>query len=307
MTVYITKTWGFGSPSGPLQFSQRGWRDRARGMLGPGDLVVIVGTMGDETSPDERGMILGLMEPTTTIVSSLDYELGRGPRDFDEDGNYRWPFGLELVRAWRFSDPRTALSKISSRRFHMDAAQGIVPLLPGEANAALELPRQEVSLLRPARAEARVAGIEAARRRGAPPPTTSRKGVMHMRRAPAFTYAMMIEGASQPSFKIGWAFDWMQRERHFNQTSMPDLGGVRYRTILHQLWDTAKDAFLMEQSLLRHLDAIRHPRNQEIVSPARADDVQKVWIEYLLARRARRRDGASEQAHSSRLVHNRRN
>lgn len=80
MTVYMTKTWGFGIPSGPLQFSQRGWRDRARDMLRPNDLVVIVGTMGEETLSEERGKILGLMEPTTTIVSSLDFDLARPPR-----------------------------------------------------------------------------------------------------------------------------------------------------------------------------------------------------------------------------------
>lgn len=281
MTVYMTKTWGFGSPSGPLQFSQRGWRDRARGLLRPGDLVVIVGTMGDETHSEERGMILGLMEPTTTIVSSLDYDLARGPRDFDEAGNYRWPFGLELLRAWRFLEPRTALSAISSRRFSMDSAQGIVPLLADEAEAILLLPREPVALLRPARTEARVAGLEAARRRGAPPPTTTRTGIMHMRRAPAFTYAMMIEGASPSSFKIGWAFDWRQRERNFNQASMPELGGVRYRTILHELWDTAIDAFRMEQALLRHFDALRHARNQEVVSAVAADTIQQSWIDYL--------------------------
>jgi hypothetical protein len=288
MTVYMTKTWGFGSPSGPLQFSQRGWRDRARGMLKPGDLVVIVGTMGQETLPEEHGMILGLMEPTTTVVSSLDYDLARGPRDYDEAGNYRWPFGLELLRAWRFSEPRTALTEISRRRFNMDSAQGVVPLLADEVGAILLLPREPVSLLRPARTEARVSGLEAARRRGAPPPSTQRTGVMHMRRAPAFTYAMIVEGASTPSFKIGWAFDWKQRERHFNQAAMPDLGGVRYRTMLHELWDTAKDAFLMEQALLRTFDVLRHPHNREVVSSVAADTVQKQWIDYLIAHRARR-------------------
>lgn len=102
--------------------------------------MVIVGTMGDETHSEERGMILGLMEPATTIVSSLDYDLARGPRDFDEAGNYRWPFGLELLRAWRFLEPRTALYAISSRRFSMDSTQGIVPLLADEAVNVLVTP-----------------------------------------------------------------------------------------------------------------------------------------------------------------------
>lgn len=223
----MTKTWGFSTPCGPLQFSLQGWRERARKLLQPGDLVVIVGTVGDETLEDERGRILGLMEPSTVIVSSLDYDLARGPRDFDERGNYRWPFGLELYQAWRFDEPRQRISDISSRRFSMDSAQGIVPLLPDEAEMILRLPRQPVALRRSVRATARVEGTEAARRKGAPPPSTTRSGVMHMRRAPAFTYAMAIEGASIPAFKIGWAFDQKQREQHFNQTSMPLIGEPR--------------------------------------------------------------------------------
>ena len=204
MTVYMTKTWGFSSPSGPLQFSLQGWRNRARSLLRPGDLVVIVGTMGDETAPDERGKILGLMEPTTTVVSSLDFDLARGPRDFDEHGNYRWPFGLELHRAWRFTEPRHVLSRFSKRRFSMDSAQGIVPLLPDEAEAILHLPHDPVSLRRPIRATARIEGSEAARRKAAPPPTTTRNGVMHMRRAPAFNLCNGDRGSHDVRFQ-----DWL--------------------------------------------------------------------------------------------------
>lgn len=281
MTVYMTKTWGFSSPSGPLQFSLQGWRNRARSLLRPGDLVVIVGTMGDETAPDERGKILGLMEPTTTVVSSLDFDLARGPRDFDEHGNYRWPFGLELYRAWRFAEPRHALSEFSKRRFSMDSAQGIVPLLPDEAEIILQLQHEPVSLRRPIRATARIEGSEAARRKAAPPPTTIRNGIMHMRRAPAFTYAMAIEGATTPAFKIGWAFDWKQRERQFNQAAMPQIGGIRYRTILQELWGTAAEAFRMEQALLRSFDALRHAANVEIVSTD-SDRLQRAWIDHLI-------------------------
>src|SRR5437764_160781 len=127
MTVYMTKTWGFGVPSGPLQFSIAGWRDRARSTIQPGDLVVIVGTLGEETAPDERGKILGLMEPSTEVVSALDYDLIRGPQDLKGDGSYRWPFGLELKRAWRFSDPRISLAEVSERNFGREGVLGITP------------------------------------------------------------------------------------------------------------------------------------------------------------------------------------
>ncbi|MDI4655047.1 hypothetical protein [Xanthobacter autotrophicus] len=249
---------------------------------------MIVGTMGDETAPEERGKILGLMEPTTLVVSSLDYDLARGPRDFDEEGHYRWPYGLELRHAWRFEEPRATFAEISARRFSMDSAQGIVPLLAEEADQILRLKREAVSLLRPVRAEARVIGADAARRRAAPPPTTTRRGIMHLRRAPAFTYAMAIEGVDKPAFKIGWAFDWKIRERQFNQASMPTLGGLRYRVFLHELWDTAILAFGMEQSLLRRFDTNRHDQNREILTPVDRDQIQAAWIDCLLAHRRKR-------------------
>jgi hypothetical protein len=285
MTVYMTKTWGFGTPSGPLQFNQAGWRDRARNMLRPGDLVVIVGTMTDDTDPDERGKILGLMEPTAEIVSSLDYALSHKPRHFDETGNYRWPFGLELRAAWRFVEPRTLLSDISTRRFSMDSVKGIVPLLPDEVESVLELPREEVALLRPIQAAARIEGVDAARRGRAPPPTTNRTGIMHMRRAPAFTYAMELQGASQPAFKIGWAFDYKARERQFNQAALPQLNGLRYRAKLFQLWATAIEAFRMEQALLRTFNRLRHPSNPEVVVPVVFDALQTSWLQYIMEQR----------------------
>jgi hypothetical protein len=287
MAIYLTKTWGFDSPSGPLQFSQKGWRDRARDILKPGDLVVIVGTVGEETTPEERGKILGLMEPTTHIVSSIDYDMVRKPNDFDEGGNYRWPFGLELKNAWRFEEPRTLLTEISARRFGMDSAQGIVPLLPDEALRILALPRVLVPLIRPIQAAVRIEGSDVARRKAAPPPTTTRTGIMHMRRMSAFTYAMILEGTHQSAFKIGWAFDWKLRARQFNQAAMPDLGGIRYRIVFQQLWATASEAFRMEQTLLRTFEHLRHTQNTEVITPVSQAELQDAWVQYILSRRGK--------------------
>ena len=163
MTLYMTKTWGFRTPSGPLQSSTNGWRTNARSTLETGDMVVIVGTKGAETDDDEQGRILGLMEPTRHIVSSLDYDLIRGPQDLDPAGNHKWPFGLELLRAWRFDDPRPLLTDITPRGFHMDSAEGIVRLESSEATSILALPRTEVGLLSAIADRARVEGVDAAR------------------------------------------------------------------------------------------------------------------------------------------------
>jgi len=84
----MTKVWGFDVPCGPLQFSTKGWRDRARDILRGGDLVVLVGTKGEETDPKSRGRVLEMMEPTTEVVSALDFDLNRRAVDFDDDGNH---------------------------------------------------------------------------------------------------------------------------------------------------------------------------------------------------------------------------
>ncbi len=286
MTVYMTKVWGFDIPCGPLQFSTSGWRDAARSNLKSGDLVVLVGTKGEQTDPDSRGRVLGMMEPTREVVSSLDFDLEERAVDFDDEGNYRWPYGLLNRQAWRFlSSP--LFEEVSSRQFGMDSASGIVPLTDEEARRIEILPKEEVPLLAPIRAVARVEGDDVARRRAAPPPTTRRTGVMHYRRAPAYTYAMKIEGAPTSSFKVGWAFNYKSREREFNLSSLPQLGGFRYKTALHHLWNTATAAFKMEQAILGKFDAQRHRSNREVVYNIEYNALQSAWIEYLLYMRIR--------------------
>lgn len=281
MTVYLTKVWGFSEPVGPLQFSTEGWRDRARRSLRPGDLVVLVGTKGPPTDEDERGRLLGIMEPTTEPVLSLDFDLPTRPEHFDESANYKWPYGLLNRNAWRLLD-RPLLEDISDRSFNMDAVLGLVELTSMEADRILALGRTEAPLLAPTvRARARIDGLDAVRRRSAPPPTTERRGVMHMRRAPAFTYALRLNGASAIAFKIGWAFDYKQRTRQFNTASMPHLGGISYIPVLNQLWDTARQAFAMEQALFRHFDERRHPHNGEIIFGVTENELQSIWIDFI--------------------------
>jgi hypothetical protein len=219
-----------------------------------------------------------MMEPTTEVVMSLDFEMHTRPADFDDAGQYRWPYGLLNRKAWKFSEPRPLLEELSSRPFYMDAALGLVELTGPEAAAIGKLPREEVELLMPTKAYARLHGDDAARRRGAPPPTTTRRGIMHLRAARAYTYLMHIEGTAEEAYKVGWAFDYRARERGFNFTAWPQLGGIRYRTRLFELWDTARQAFGMEQAILRQFDAARHPANREVMYGVAYEKLQAAWI-----------------------------
>ena len=274
MRLFLTKVWGWDVPVGPLQFSTRGWRDRALNMLEDGDRVILVGTKGERTPDDMKGRLLGAMEPTSDPVMSLDFPVMRLEGD-DKDGDYKWPYGLNNRRAWSFPD-RPLLSEITDRPFSMDSAQGIVSMEDGEVERIITLEWSEENLLkRTAHAEARV---NPTRNNTPPPPTTSRRGVMHMRRANAFTYVMKIEGAKPRAFKIGWAFDYKHRTDEFNHASMPELGGLRYAPVFSQLWDTARMAYNMEQQLLQEFTENRHPENQEIITGVEEQKLLEKWV-----------------------------
>jgi len=294
MTLYMKKVWGYKAPSAPLQFSERGAMIAARETIGPDDRVVIVGTLGDETAPEDQGMLLGLMEVSGEPVSSLDYYLDKDfkSQDLDENGNYRWPHGLSVRRAWHFDEPRTRLSDVSDRSFGRQGAATITALTDEEAERILRLPRHEIGV----RGVSHRVAIARGRRpgRSGPPPATSRAGVMHLRRASAFTYAMSIEGIAEPYFKIGWAFDVKLRENQFNLASLPGLGGVRYVTALIQYWPTAMEAFQLEQALLNQFVSLRHSHNAEVVGPLSMNDLQKIWTEFVFKKSRKKLQAANQ-------------
>jgi len=275
--LFLTKVWGWDVPVGPLQFSTSGWRDNALRQLEDGDRVVLVGTTGDQTPDDMKGRLLGVMEPSREPVMSLDFDLRARPGDF-VDGEYKWPVGLMNLRAWSLPQ-RPRLTQISDRKFSMDSAQGIVPLSDDEAARVLELDWREEALMQPtAQAQARMAKRHGTPKRTAPPPTTTRRGVMHMRRAPAYTYAMQVAGARPSAFKIGWAFDFKQRAREFNHAAMPGLGGLEYKPFRYHLWDTARQAYAMEQALLAKLSDRLHRDNGEIVIGLSDKALDAAWV-----------------------------
>ena len=194
MTIYMTKVWGLASTIGPLQFSTRGWRERARDMLRGGDYVILVGTHGDQTPDDMKGRLLGIMEPTTERVRTRDFEVNPAPSAFVDD-EYKWPFALLNRRAWVFPE-RPLLTHISERTFNMDSAQGIVPLNVAETARVEALNWTEAELLKPSvQAQHRIDPGRRHGQRNAPPPSTTRAGVMHMRSASAYTYALRKVGA----------------------------------------------------------------------------------------------------------------
>ena len=118
---------------------------------------------------------------------------------------------------------------------------------------------------------------------------------MHMRRAPAFTYALDLSapqsGGRPPihlGYKVGWAFDWQARMRAFNHAAMPKLGGLNYSAGMKTLWSTAMDAYRMEQAVLNRFDKVRHVSNHEIIEGVTKDELGSAWASCLSEVKRRR-------------------
>jgi hypothetical protein len=287
MTTFITKVWGFDNPCGPLVFNSPGWRTNAAERLRPGDRVIMVGTMGEETAPENRNRVMGMMEPSTEPVAAIDFIIPdqSNRRFFRDDGSYRWPFGLLNFRAWEF-EPGLFLADVAPRdgnQFGSAAAAGIVPLTTEEESRVLSHPHFEVPLLTSLRTDNRLFGEDEARRRNAPPPAEgARRGIMHMRTGMAHVYWFrLVAGNRIAGHKIGWAFDYRQRLSQFRAVSLSRLGGLRYQAHRFQTFETARLAFKVEQGILKTFDPHRYLFNREVMTGITTPQIETVWNRYV--------------------------
>jgi len=279
MTIFLTKMWGFTIPVGPLPFGTVGWRDRARfQLLKDGDLVAVAGTLGSPTDESDRGSLLGLLKPTQQPVFTRDFPVVIRPEHLNEEKQYRWPYALAVSEAWRFPT-KPLLEAITARQFGMAAAQGIVALTPEEAAIVQALPIEQVPLLpMTAQANQRVENRPLLARRSSPPPGSKRRGIMYLRNSEAFTYIFRVQcGKTVVDYKIGWAFSIQVRARQFNHAALPELGGIKYVFLMHRLWDTAREAYAMEQNVLRELERFRHSQNHEVVTGIDEHKILSAW------------------------------
>ena len=284
MKMFVHKVTGWDVPVGPMQFRSEGLRKIAIELLEDGTgLVVLAGTKGKGTPDKIKGRLLGIMQITTEKVDIEkdfpEFIKQAGSSAKNKNGEYKWPYGLINLRAWSLIKP-PKLTKISDRfdKLGQSVASTIVALRDEEADFVKKLVWQEEELVRPnAHIQRRIEKKYGTAKRSAPPPWTTRRGLMHMRRSPAYTYAMEIIGTNSEAFKIGWAFDYQQRARQFNHAAMPELGGLEYKPILYNLSETAREAYAMEQSLLSCFNGQLHPDNREIILGVSRSQLESAW------------------------------
>lgn len=267
------------SPAGPLRFRLKGHIQKALSRTAKGDIVALYTT--NEGDLHQRFFSL--------------VQVGNEPF-FSETDEYR--YHLPIERAWLIPGglpvkqvilrPLTGVPDMDQR----NQLAGFVGSEP-ESFSGLDLIEIPVDNLRTPDTKAEVRATRKLKHkafRNAPPPQTTRKGVMRMRREQAATYCFRIEGASSPAFKIGWAFDVHRRQADFNRYSLHEIGGLKYVLFESEIWGTAKLAYRMEQQLLRELHQFRLTGNTEVVVNVAEADLRAVWeqVQDIVARGAER-------------------
>ncbi|MBF0678424.1 MAG: hypothetical protein IR164_05720 [Devosia sp.] len=259
MRLFGTRVWGFGFTRRPLAtFGAKGHVDSLLRKAQRGDRLVFVGTQTDRTDPSNRGRILGMGEFGFESLSTLDLvdRTDLDPRDFDANGQFKFPYAVPMIRAWAF-DPAPRLMDTIKEQMSMAATSGFEEIDDPEDVAAI-LALKAVSVDLPT-----LPALERMRRlNDALRPTTGPRpgegGTFEVTRITSgdhWTYGLRY--GKRDVWKIGYSVDVNGRVESINQHIPIELGIEAWTPVYRQKMQSAGAAYRMEQRVLELLAAKR--------------------------------------------------
>jgi hypothetical protein len=291
--LFLTKVWGFEPEMYPaLGFNSEGARRNFLRASSPGDWVIFAGTLGPETDPSDQGRLLGKVQlgpeqiNVEETLRSVAYEIPKN--QYNPDGKYKWPFGLPIISAVRFSGkPRLidvlgnnlsgtqwAAFALDVREKLGDEAQAKLEALPTETASVVEAPaiarqlaRQRVFLLnRP------VTG---------PGPSASRAASTRVL-GEGSVYRLELQGReARDVFKIGFSKDVDVRLASHNKPLLSSITGYSWRLVDNPLqFPTEQQAYNFEQIVHRRLKPFLIHGELEVYRVARKE-LDRVWQDVL--------------------------
>jgi hypothetical protein len=259
MQIFATRVWSFDPTSWPvITFGLKGNRDKLLKESRPGDRIVFIGTQGEPTSEAMRGKLLGMAEIGRRAVKTLDVisPERRNPRDFDEQGRFKWPSGILMIKAWRF-EPQPRLLDVLAAQLPYHATPQAVLLSLDDASAVLGLKIVEVDLPISetlTKAKQLDAALNGRPTFGPKPTSWNGESGRDINRT-AFTYAFRF-GQSE-IWKIGHTIDISERIKQVNLHIPAEIVPHQWRPIYQQEWSDESEAHTMEQKVLELLKAWR--------------------------------------------------
>jgi hypothetical protein len=280
LKVFAKRFWGFDPVGWPIiSFGQEGNRDALIRASQPGDRIAFIGTQTEETAEEYRGRLLGLAEIGRIAIDSLDV-LDRdslAPKCFDNQGRFKWPKSLPMLRAWRFPD-RPIVTAILKKQLTYEATVRGVLLDDDDTAAVLALPVEEVAVRQVAAITQQRALADALGRgqtRG-PTPTSSTTEVTRDAGLPSNTYAFRFGG--RDVWKIGHAMNIQQRLAEVNAHIPHEVLNERWSVSMTQRWPNQLAAYEMEQNLLTQLTQKRSEGERVLCTESY---LLSAWVEAL--------------------------
>ena len=299
MALYVTKVWGFAKPYHPLLFSKPKYRDDALKDLKEGDQVLLTCTKGNpRANPKEKGRLLGILEPVNVPIEDPWNFIRRNDWVFNDDGKFKWHYGVKIKRAWMLNERplfREIIKSIDDKRYGRPLGLKLYEITnEKEKNEILDLSKREVKVSR------RISKLSEAptdhsiknknskrgksekkgkKRRNSPPPSDTTYSVVrrNKNKGPAYTYCMKIVDANKSAFKIGCTIDYDARENLFNRHALSSVGGIKYKEKLKYEWDTGQQAYDMEQEILNKFSHKLSRQNQEVIEGVPFEEIHKFW------------------------------
>ena len=285
--VFIKRFWGFHPDTWPLiSFSEMSARDALIQESGPSDLIAYVGTKGEPTREEDQGIILGLAEfsgrkinDSLALMREINPDIRKDERNFSKDGTFKWPYGLPVVRAWRFPD-RPVLTDIMEQLPYSATIRAIL-LSPENQKKIMALKREEL-IIHPAINDFRDMS-DALGKSGptnGPAPSSWSKTVSRDIEGAALTYACQF--GDRDIWKIGWAKDIDARLKDINTHIPHEVINEKWAMVWKHTWPTQDLAYKMEQIVLGLLSDKRTEGERVCCSKDELDTAWKsAWLKIL--------------------------
>ncbi|CAN7383904.1 hypothetical protein LJR016_002258 [Devosia sp. LjRoot16] len=251
MKLFATKVWGTSLDQGvPIAtFGSNGHVNRLLKLASHGDRLIFVGTKTSRTRPELQGRILSMAEFGFQPLRSLDYfkREDLDPRDFDEKGNFKFPFGVPIVRGWMF-EPQPRVNEAIRQKLTMLSTPGAEEITGADDIAAiLSLPHHEV-VLPPIPQLAKMLAINnLLKPTTGPAPSDATYEVTKTAQETSWTYAMRYGNTN--IWKVGHATSVKGREDEINKHIPFEIGIAMWKAELQQKWPDAVTAYAMEQKV----------------------------------------------------------
>ena len=160
MDLFFYRVWGFDPEVYPaILFSDGRLRDRLLEKSNIGDRLILAATTAKPTAKHERGRLLGMVEmgreakyteeilntrldKTEIPISSPIFPVAKNWFARGYGGNFRFPFAIPIIKAWRFKDQpftKATLSKIYSYK-------GVIKILEHDKEIILNLDAEKIEI-----------------------------------------------------------------------------------------------------------------------------------------------------------------